>query len=84
VCGVKNKLNYAEFNDLICKYDKIGLTETKTDDCDSLQIPGFVTALNNQRKLTNTRLDNMLILSNTMLKHVLLFLKKLQIPLNTK
>lgn len=33
----------------------VGFTETKTDDCDNIQIPGYVTFMKNRRKLTNTR-----------------------------
>lgn len=38
VCGVKNKLNYDEFVNLINKHDIVGLTETQTDDTDKIQI----------------------------------------------
>lgn len=37
VCGVKNKLNYDKFVNLINKHDIVRLTESKTDDIDKTQ-----------------------------------------------
>jgi hypothetical protein len=63
VCGVKNKLNYAEFNELISSFDILGLTETKTNESDTqdIQIPGFVTAFKNRTKLWNIRSGGIMI-----------------------
>lgn len=55
VCGVKNKLSYDEFTNLINKHDIVGLTEPKTDDTDGIEIPGFVTFMKNRKKLHVTK-----------------------------
>ena len=57
VFGVKNKLRYPEFTELIKKYHIIGLTETKTDDTDNIQLPDYVTYMymKNRQKVTNIR-----------------------------
>ena len=44
MCGIKNRQkNYKEFTDFITNFDKIGLTETKTNDPDIILISGYVT-----------------------------------------
>ena len=53
VCVVENKLRYPEFTELIKKYHIIGLTETKTDDTDNIQLPDYVTYMKLRQKLTN-------------------------------
>ena len=71
VCGVKNKLNYDEFANLINKHDIVGLTETKTDDTDKIEIPGFVTFMKNRKKLTKTRSGGiMLVVKDDFVKYV--------------
>ena len=41
VCGLRNRLEYIEFLDLINAHDIIGFQETKTDYLDNLQIEGY-------------------------------------------
>ena len=41
VCGLKSKLRFPDFNDFIMGYDIVLLTETKLDEMDSIEIPGF-------------------------------------------
>ncbi|MCG8046283.1 MAG: hypothetical protein N0E48_11620, partial [Candidatus Thiodiazotropha endolucinida] len=41
VCGLVSKSNYPEFLELIKNYDLIGIQESKTDDCDFIDIPGY-------------------------------------------
>ena len=40
-CGVKTKFNYPEFIEMINDFDILCLVETKTDDCDIINIPGY-------------------------------------------
>lgn len=61
VCGIKTRLNYAEFTDFISKYDIIGLTETKTDDSDSISLPGYVSFTKNRHTLSNVRSGGILV-----------------------
>ena len=48
VCGLRNKLYYPEFNELITNYDLVALQETKTDMLDDLQMDGFELYLQNR------------------------------------
>lgn len=41
-CGLKSKIIIPEFCDFISQYDIIGLQETKSDNLDSFEIPGFI------------------------------------------
>ena len=41
VCGIKRKMLYPEFCDLICEYDLFCVTETKTDNHDRITLPGY-------------------------------------------
>jgi exonuclease III len=71
VCGIKQRLNYPEFADFISSYDIIGLTETKTDDSDEINIPGFVTFMRNRHKLSKIRSGGIIIaVKDSTVKHV--------------
>lgn len=54
-CGLRSKLNYPEFVELIHSYDIIGVQETKLDDLDSLQLPGYEIICQNRKKLSRYR-----------------------------
>ena len=41
VCGLKSRIIYPEFSNILSKYDFIGLQETKTDSLDDIHIPGY-------------------------------------------
>jgi exonuclease III len=41
VCSIRNRLIYVELIHSISKYDIIGFTETKLDDCDVIKLPGY-------------------------------------------
>ena len=41
VCGLISKLNCPEFISLVNNYDIVGLKETKLDDIDTINIPGY-------------------------------------------
>lgn len=62
MCMVGNgKLNYSKFNELLARYDIIGLTETKTDNADNINIPCFKTFPKHRQKLLNTRSGGIMI-----------------------
>jgi hypothetical protein len=46
------KQNYSEFLDLILQFYFIVLTETKTEDADSIKIPGCTVFTKNRHKLS--------------------------------
>ncbi|MCW4346970.1 MAG: reverse transcriptase domain-containing protein [Candidatus Thiodiazotropha endolucinida] len=48
VCGLISKLNCPEFISLVNNYDIIGLQETKLDDIDTIEIPGYTAFFNNR------------------------------------
>lgn len=76
VCGVKNKLNYDKFVNLINKHDIVRLTESKTDDIDKTQIHGFATSMKNRKKLTKTRSSGiMLVVKDDIVKYIKIKLK---------
>ena len=54
-CGLKSKLIIPEFCDFISQYDIIGLQETKTNNLDSFEIPGFTTYLKHRKNLSKRK-----------------------------
>jgi hypothetical protein len=49
-CGIKTKLQYPEFRNLIQSYDIVGFVETKTDDIDKITLPGYKFVMKNRGK----------------------------------
>ena len=62
VCGVNRKLQYKEFIDLLSLYDLIGLSETKTDECDAINLPGYSVFFKNRCKLSKVRSGGIAVL----------------------
>ena len=54
-CGIKTRLQYPEFISLIQSNDIMCLVETKTDDIDIIDCPGYKFNMKNRRKITNKR-----------------------------
>ena len=54
-CGLRGKLRFPEFTDLIESYDIIGVQETKLDDLDSICIPGYEIVCKNRNKISRYR-----------------------------
>ena len=50
-------IRFPEFKNLINSYDKVGVQESKLDDLDSVQIPGYETEINT----FNTDSKNMIL-----------------------
>ena len=50
-CGVKLRLQYPEFCHLVCNQDIICLQETKTDDLDTIELPGYIFKMKNRQKI---------------------------------
>jgi exonuclease III len=42
VCGLVKRIQYPEFMELIEGYDILCFVETKTDDADEINLPGFI------------------------------------------
>ena len=54
-CGIRTKLNYPEFHELVNDFDVLCLVETKTDDLDEIIIPGFITKFKNRKAFANRK-----------------------------
>lgn len=71
VCGVNRRLQYNEFVEFLSSFDVICLTETKTDDTDVLQIPGFSVFLKNRCRLSKVRSGGIaLLIRDSLVKYV--------------
>ena len=42
VCGLKRRIHYPEFLELVNDYDILCFVETKTGDVDEIDLPGFI------------------------------------------
>lgn len=60
-CGIKSRLQYPEFINLIQSNDIICLVETKTDDLDIIECPGYKFLMKNRRKITNRRSGGIIV-----------------------
>lgn len=54
-CGIKTRSNYPEFISLLEGYDIVCLVETKTDNLDQINIPGFKFKMKNRTKIAKKR-----------------------------
>ena len=52
-CGIKSRLNYPEFGNMIKKHDIICLVETKTDDIDKIDFPDYKFYMKNRKRVSN-------------------------------
>ena len=50
-CGLKNKLQYPEFQELLSANDIICLIESKTDDTDEILLPGYIFKMKNRKNI---------------------------------
>ena len=55
-CGLNLRLNYTAFGELICQHDFICLQETKTDDTDQINFPGYIFKTKNRQKFSHRKL----------------------------
>ena len=56
MCGLNKRSNYPEFIELVNKYDVLCFVETKTDDCDQIDLPGFqMLYMKNRASMSNRR-----------------------------
>ena len=49
ICGLKSKLRFSEFKNLINSYDIVRVQESKLDDLDSVQLPGYEIVFKNRK-----------------------------------
>jgi exonuclease III len=70
VCGVNKRLQYPEFLEFLNDFDVIGLQETKVDDSDNLQIPGYTVFTKNRAALSKVRSEGIaLAVKDSISKH---------------
>jgi hypothetical protein len=48
-CGIKSRLQYPEFQNMIRNHDILCFVETKTDDLDVINFPGFKFIMKTER-----------------------------------
>ena len=61
MCGIKRRLNYPEFEELIKEYDILCLTETKTDNLDNIVLKDFQLHIKNRHDVAFRRSGGILI-----------------------
>jgi hypothetical protein len=52
-CGLKNKLQYPEFQERLSANDILCLVESKTDDTDETLLPGYIFKMNKMLHATS-------------------------------
>ncbi|CAG2185838.1 unnamed protein product [Mytilus edulis] len=62
VCGIKKRLQYPEFIELINRYDIICLQESKTDNCDEIFVPGYISKMKNRHDMTFRKSGGLMVL----------------------
>ena len=83
-CGIKSRLQYPEFQNMIRNHDILCFVETKTDDLDVINFPGFKFIMKNRKNIAYRRsggimvryrdtLVNMIEIKETSCKYVLWF-----------
>ena len=60
-CGIRTKLNYSEFHELVNDLDVLCLVETKTDDLDEIIIPVFITKFKNRKPFANRKSEGIML-----------------------
>jgi len=55
VCGLIRRSQYPDFIELINKYEILCFVETKTDDPDEINLPGFDVIMKNRFKINRTK-----------------------------
>ena len=56
VCGLKSKLKFQEFNDIVQKYDACFFVESKLDDLDVIEVPnGYTYVTKNRKKMAKNQ-----------------------------
>ena len=63
-CGIKAKLNYPQFIEIINDFDILCLVETKIDDCDIINIPDYTVKMK-RRKFISFKNSRGMILAYT-------------------
>ena len=70
-CGLKNKLCYPEFQELIQKHDILCFVETKTDDLDELKLPGYIFKMKNRKMISRVKSGGIVLgYKNVLSEHI--------------
>lgn len=65
VCGLRHKLQYPELSNFIARYDISCLTETKTDNINAIDIPGFCVFMKNRFDIAKVKSGGIIIAVKT-------------------
>ena len=60
-CGLKTRLQYPEYEELLIENDIVCLVETKTDDIDLIEFQGYKFYMKNRRKVMNKRSGGIIV-----------------------
>ncbi|CAG2205169.1 unnamed protein product [Mytilus edulis] len=60
-CGLKHRLQYPEFENLIRKHDVVCFVESKTDDMDDIHLSGYTLKFKNRRKISRVKSGGIVI-----------------------
>ena len=60
-CGIKTRLQYPEFRNLIQSYEIICFVETKTENIDIIILPGYKFVMKNREKNTKNRSGGIMV-----------------------
>jgi exonuclease III len=80
-CGLNLRLNYTEFGKLICQRDLICLQETKTDDTDQINFPGYIFRTKNRQKASHRKSGGIYFGYKEELEKLITTIKKITINL---
>lgn len=75
VCGLVNKLEYNEFVELISSHDIIGITETKSDEADEINVDGYTAYFKHRHKLSEVKSGGICLLVKNSLKDCVTVIK---------
>ncbi|CAG2194675.1 unnamed protein product [Mytilus edulis] len=74
-CGIKSKLKYPEFTELLYKTDIAGIVETKLDDIDDIQLQGYELIYKNRNKIGKRRSGGLAVAYKNHLKDNIEYIK---------
>jgi hypothetical protein len=70
-CGIKTRLQYPEFRNLIQSYNIVCFVETKTDDIDIITLPGYKFVIENRKTITKNRSGGIMVgFKDNLAKHI--------------
>ena len=76
VCGILSKMKHPDFLSLISNHDIIAISESKLDDTDAVDVPGYVAFYNNRGKFRRKSGGVLLLIKEELAQYVTVFESK--------